>query len=213
MASLGLTHQTLSQAVYDELRKLIVSREIPPGSRLVERTLAEKFDVSRVPVREAMRRLVADGLIEERRRSGFFVTTVSDKQIQEVLEVSEALDLLLFRRVADRLDETSALVFTDLFEHTHKALELGETAKAAWLNRKFHSLSIEVSGSDYLKRQLKNVALYISWMVEYKQDPAVVLASHELIFAAVKSGSCEKVSAAIREHINGMRKAALSSND
>lgn len=95
-ARLGKSSGMLSQRVYGLIRTNIIDHSFPPGTRLIERMIAEHLGVSRVPVREALRDLVRDGFVEIHDRRGVMVPRLNRHDLQSLVEVREALDVLLF---------------------------------------------------------------------------------------------------------------------
>lgn len=88
----------LSDQAYDELVKKIISGEYPGGTTLQEEKLAMEFGISRTPVREALRRLAAEGLIEQLPRKGFQVAMPDDDALTELFECRSGLELLALKR-------------------------------------------------------------------------------------------------------------------
>src|SRR4051812_8782807 len=85
---------TLAQQVYDYLRQRILANDFPPNAALPEESLAAQLKVSRVPVREALRRLAADGLVTITPRQGAAVSSLSPKQFLDAYRLREALEVL-----------------------------------------------------------------------------------------------------------------------
>src|SRR6476661_11247128 len=83
----------LRQSVYDALIDLIVGGELPPGQHLVETELARQLGVSRQPVREALHRLEAEGWVDLRPNQGAFVHVPTDKEVDQLLDVRELLEV------------------------------------------------------------------------------------------------------------------------
>src|SRR5690606_7335602 len=94
---------TLAQQVYSHLRAGILDNTYAPGSPLPEEALAASLNVSRVPVREALRRLSAEGLIVIKPRQGATVSELTSKQFLDAYQVREALEVLAVRLAAPRL--------------------------------------------------------------------------------------------------------------
>ena len=92
--ALSVTHTDLGTAVMAELRALIIDGEFAQGERLVETELAERFDVSRGPVRDALAQLERGGLVELRPRKGSFVRSLSVADIEEIYSLRQALETL-----------------------------------------------------------------------------------------------------------------------
>ncbi len=92
----------LRELVFDTLREAIIMGEIPPGTRMMEEHLAEKLEVSRTPIREAIRQLEREGLVEIAPRRGAYVAGMSPKDCHEVLEIRAALEGLTTELAAQR---------------------------------------------------------------------------------------------------------------
>ncbi|TIM17064.1 MAG: GntR family transcriptional regulator [Mesorhizobium sp.] len=86
------TKNTLRDSVYSALKAMIVTGQIPPGSRVTENDIAAKLTVSRTPVREAFNRLERDGLVTGRPRQGYVVTEFDINMFREAFEIRELLD-------------------------------------------------------------------------------------------------------------------------
>ena len=87
-----LNHATLAEQVYQHLRQQILDNAFPPNAALPEKTLASQLNVSRVPVREALHKLAADGLVTLKPRQGAFVSSLSPRQFLDAYRVREALE-------------------------------------------------------------------------------------------------------------------------
>ncbi len=98
-----VNRNTLSQQVYNHLRAGILDNSYPPGSPLPEEALADKLKVSRVPVREALRRLSAEGLVIIKPRQGATVSELTSKQFLDAYQVREALEVLAVRLAVPKL--------------------------------------------------------------------------------------------------------------
>ncbi len=100
--TVGRVHQPLRSLVSDELRRLVVTGELPPGSRIVEDRLAERLGVSRNPVREALQALAAEGFVEILPRRGAVVAQITPEQAEDLFDVRTALEPLAARLAARR---------------------------------------------------------------------------------------------------------------
>jgi DNA-binding GntR family transcriptional regulator len=93
-----------SERAYRLIRRAIIEGDFEPGSRLVEQRIGEMFDLSRTPVREALRALAADGLVTIERNRGAMVSTMSDTDIRDLYELRARLESLAAERAALRMD-------------------------------------------------------------------------------------------------------------
>lgn len=110
--SLGvITHETIVGKITSALREAILSGNLPPGTRLVERDLAKTLDVSRAPLRESLRLLQSDGLVDMEPRRGVRVRSLTPRDVEELYELRAALEGLAVEIVIGRApdEEISAL--------------------------------------------------------------------------------------------------------
>ena len=98
-------YKPLREVIFNTLREAIIVGELKPGERLMEVQLAEKMGVSRTPVREAIRKLELEGLVEMLPRKGAHVADLSVKDIMDVLEVRATLDGLATKLSASRITD------------------------------------------------------------------------------------------------------------
>jgi DNA-binding GntR family transcriptional regulator len=101
----GLDPDGRSERAYRLIRRAIVEGDFEPGSRLVEQRIGEMFDLSRTPVREALRALAADGLVTIERNRGAMVATMSDTDIRDLYELRARLESLAAERAATRIGD------------------------------------------------------------------------------------------------------------
>lgn len=139
--------RTLSEQAYQILRRSILSGELFPGDRLVEAQLAEKLQISRTPIREAMRQLQRDNLLSQNANGGLYVATLSPADAAQLYDCRMALETLSVKEACDRSDDDLDRVgqwvekadhcANDNFErleidyHFHRAI--AETAQNPWL--------------------------------------------------------------------------------
>ena len=133
-----------AEAVSASLRELIANGDLAGGARLVERDLADRFEVSRIPMREAIQRLEREGLVEIYRNRGAVVRTLTASDIDEIYNLRALLEGDAIYRAVKRFDdETLARA-----ELVHALLGEAETTKKQGeLNREFHSLLYKPCGN------------------------------------------------------------------
>jgi len=163
---LGDEYLSLHGKVIDELRQAILSGRLKPGERLVEERLADEFGVSRNPVREAIRVLASEGLVEVTARRGASVASLSEQEARETIEVRALLEGQNARLAARRHDK-------DVLQRIEVVLNKGTEAVAAGryellsdLNQQFHHELAEAGKnrvlSDLLKRLRERTAMLFS---------------------------------------------------
>jgi DNA-binding GntR family transcriptional regulator len=138
---------------YQTIRAAILDGNVLPGSRLREEQLAAEIGVSRTPVREALRRLLADGLVESVHNSGTFVADLAPDDLFEVFELRALLEAYVARRAARTISDEQLLEL-DRLATAMEALE-GEGAEQneqfARLNTAFHTVILAASRSRWLE--------------------------------------------------------------
>ena len=144
----------LPESLMNSIEEHIVTGEYPPGTRLEEVELAETFGVSRTPIREALIRLAATGMIERRPRKGWAVTEVSPNRLCEMFDVMAELEAMCGRLAARR-----ATTFQQQkIRAAHEACRGVSDADAYFrLNEDFHFAIYDASGNGYLVEKVREV--------------------------------------------------------
>lgn len=139
-----------SSELYQSLRTRIIDGAYDPGDRLVLRRIAQEYDVSEIPVREAIRMLERDGLVEVIPYTGARVITLSPQKIRESLFVRGHLESIATGLAATRLTESQLDELSGLIERMETAAAQQATVDYAELNRVYHGLIIAASGNQVL---------------------------------------------------------------
>ena len=206
-----LNHATLAEQVYQHLRQQILANAYPSNAALPEKTLASQLNVSRVPVREALHRLAADGLVTLRPRQGAFVSSLSPRQFLDAYRVREALEelaikLALPNLTAVDLDELRRLQ-DDM--RRHAAADDADAFFAA--NHAFHALFVERSQNDYLKAiyfpLLDQMRRHISSSLGLRGGLVRSIDEHQAILGAIQAGDADEAARLLREHIHVPQRA------
>ncbi|GAB2931901.1 GntR family transcriptional regulator [Streptomyces mayteni] len=211
--------RSMQGRVIDEMRRRIISGDLPAGASLSEVVLAESFGVSRTPVREALKQLQTEGLVEIRPRVGTFVTAPSRREITELFEMKELLEGAAARLLAQR----GRVPELDRLEENLRAADAAVAADDrdgyAKLVQEFHDLLI--AGADNAKlashyRILMNQLAYSRLVTTSLSQPGRAQLSdrehhHVLELITAKDGdSAERV---MREHVRASRRALMTSLD
>ena len=148
-----IKRSTLSSMVAERLRELVISGAYEPGSQLSEVELAERFGVSRGPIREGLQRLVQDGLLRSEPHRGVFVPKVGAADIADIYLARLAIEGAALRIVAAREDRASTVaLLQDLVTQMRTATTAGRWSRVADLDMRFHSEVVRASGSTRLQR-------------------------------------------------------------
>ena len=196
-----------SDGLLSRLRELVLGDGYAPGTALSEVRLAEHFDVSRTPVREALKQLQVEGLVEIRPKVGTFVRRITRREIVEMFEVKEVLEGLAARLMARRgqIPELDQLAVN--LDRAEDATRRGDTAEYAALVHEFHQTI--VTGSDNRKLAehytgLMNQLAYHRMVLRSVQHPGRLsrsCAEHRWIVELIAQKDGVGAELAMREHV------------
>lgn len=154
---LGKSHSPLCGLVTEQLRAAILSGQYKAGERLVEEQLAQEFAVSRNPIREALRVLAAEGLVEVKPRHGATVAVMSHQDICEMIEVRATLEGLNARLAARRHDPKIVARLEQVLEKGRQRAGSGDKRTFVALNADFHNLLAEAGGNTTLGEMVRSL--------------------------------------------------------
>jgi DNA-binding GntR family transcriptional regulator len=193
----------------DQVRAVILERigngKLPPGGRIVEAALAEEFGVSAIPVREAIRELVAMGVLEFANHKGAWVRQVSLAETVEALEVRAALEAMAGRAAAPRLRGRCAALRREAAA-TLRAARRRDFAAYQNHNQFFHRLIVEASDNRVLLRTWNTLAFEVRTrpILEClkRGSPAAMAREHSAIVTALEAGDGTRAGALLALHSN-----------
>ncbi|MFI2101910.1 GntR family transcriptional regulator [Isoptericola sp. NPDC019693] len=202
-----------SARVARAVREQIVDGAREPGSRLVERDLAAELGVSRIPVRDALRTLVAEGLVTPRPRTWAVVREFSDADVDHLHEVREATDPLHFRLAATRRTQAQLDGLTEAWRREDAAARAGDGPTARRAGADFHELVVEAAGNPVLLELHRVVASRVRWLLGQHRDLQAIADEHRELLDAVRAGDGESAARLAREHLRTSRSAAQGLRD
>lgn len=195
----------LRDVVFHTLREAILKGELKPGERLMELQLAAKLGVSRTPIREAIRMLELEGLAVTVPRKGAQVAKMTEKDLEDVLQIRRALDELAVSLACDNMTE-------DILEQLHEALlrfaestRTGNVKQIAQTDMAFHEVIYQAADNPKLVSLLNNLREQMyRYRVEYlKKDDVypVLIEEHERIYEGLKRKDKETVVRIVGNHV------------
>ena len=196
---------TLSEDLRAELEDMIVGGALPPGARVDEGELAARFNVSRTPVREAMKALIATGLLETRSRQGVTVAAISIPILLEMFEMMAALEGLCAKLAARRANRDEKATLRAIHARLTTALDTETPDLFYAINREFHDLLYEASHTHFIASQTrslrKRVGAYRKHVTFQPGRMAATIGEHERILKAIDCGDAEVAYRAASEHV------------
>ena len=154
--------RTVRDMVYETLRQAIFEGRFKHGERLVEKELAEQLQVSRTPVREAFRKLEAEGLIRHYPRKGVLVRGITAEDIIEIYAIREALETMAISFVVENVTEGEKEKLYKLIEKMKVLIEIGDDEELVRASRLFHELLLKASRMPRLVALINNYQDYIA---------------------------------------------------
>lgn len=198
-------YKTVRDAVFDTIRKGILNGYFKPGERIIESQLAERMNVSRTPVREALRRLEVEKLVENLPRKGMIVTTLNDSQIFEIFNIRSALEGLAINLAIDNSDDELFNNLQDCINNMKDAINTGDIKKQIDYNTKFHDYILIKTYSPMLVDMLNNIKgqiqLYRYHSLSLIGRPEISYNEHEHILNFIKNKDKENAEKYIKIHI------------
>jgi DNA-binding GntR family transcriptional regulator len=201
----------LRDRIHDRLRTAIISGEMPPGTPVIEAELATRLGASRTPVREALRRLEAEGLLEPRGLRGSVVRALASDEVDCIFEIREALESLAARRAARAIGEPDLRKLTHYVERMRASID--DANEMERHDTAFHDVILAVANGDRLKRMLtelrEELIAYRFLSLSDEDRRHATVAEHEGILDALRARDQNAAASRTAEHIANARVAVL----
>ncbi len=213
----GRNRTSLGARAREAVRERIVDGRYPMGARLVEREVAEELRMSRVPVREALRALVAEGLLELLPHSGVRVRRLERDDVRYLYEVWEPLAVQASRLAARRVAGTADGVAPGLdalrasLARAEEAAGEEEGAREVAAHTEFHERIVALAGNPLLARTMEQLSWQLQLLFGMREEPAHMRAQHAEIFRHIAAGDEDLAAASTLLHVRDSRAVALRS--
>ncbi|MFE5888604.1 GntR family transcriptional regulator [Streptomyces sp. NPDC002285] len=189
------------ERVLATLRQDIIAGRLLPGDRLVERELADRFGVSRVPVREAIRALVAEGFVHFETPRRTVVRRLSPADVKELFELREALEVYAAGLAASRATPEDLADLRELLRAAASATEAGDAEKITDVNTRFHNRILAMAGNSLLTSVMEPVDGRLRWLTRQNEEWPQLLTEHQDLYEAIASGDPERARAHTLTHV------------
>ncbi|MEM1385841.1 MAG: GntR family transcriptional regulator [Pseudomonadota bacterium] len=206
MKDTPLTAQASAERVADLLRERIVKGELAPGSRLVERKLSAELEVSRTPVREALKLLRADGLVEISMHRGAQIVSYTAEEAEELFELIAVLESLAAERLARRMHPDVMERLEDLHVQMLRQYEARDASAYFDTNTEIHDTIVTSSGNAVLLESHRRVMVraqrgrFLAIMDSARWQQAVD--EHEAVMEAFRHRDATAAARVWREHLS-----------
>jgi len=203
----------LRDVAFNTLRQAILTGELKPGERLMEIRLADKLGVSRTPIREAIHKLALEGLVTMVPRHGAEVAQITEKSMNDVLEVRRALDALCAELACDRITDEELAALKQACDHFEQCVAEKDTRKIAQADVALHNIIVHATGNQRLIQLINNLSEQMyRYRFEYIKDSnrhEALVEEHKIIYQSIVNKDKETAAAAARTHIDNQKKAII----
>jgi DNA-binding GntR family transcriptional regulator len=204
----ALEARNLPDQLADQLAIMIAKGELKPGQRILEKKISEMRGVSRIPVREALRLLQAQGVVRTEPNRGTYVIGFTADEIHEVFELRLAVERIALRRIIER-KTPKALIASQLsvaIEAMRRAAEIGDRLAMCQADLSFHDRIIDLAASPMLEATWRLLSRGVLVFLMSEHAGTVVslspgIANHEALLAALESDSSALLDEHIEHHI------------
>lgn len=198
-------NKSLTSLIFEKIREDILNGRYASGDKLVEIKLADELGVSRTPVREALKQLELDGLVDNIPNRGVVVKGISKEDIDDILTIRLCIEGLVGRWAAERILDHEIKELEEIFDLMEFYSHKGDVDKLFELNTKFHETLYQTTKSRYLESVLNDFQLFIksarnsSLKVKGRMEHA--LEEHRAIVSALRNHDVEGTQKALVAHI------------
>lgn len=197
---------TASEFVYEQLRKKIFDKELASGQRLPEISIAKEMNVSRTPVREALRRLESEGLVQIVPGWGACLASPTRQEIIDTYEVRETLEIMAVRKAARRITPLQLCMLQEQIDAEREIFIRRDLEAYLRVNDSFHIIIAESSGNGALAGYIRNVLsrifvqmIFFESFFDFDTNPS--LEEHITILEALRAHDEERCATLIQEHL------------
>lgn len=201
--------KSLTSMIFEKIREDILVGEYISGEKIVEAKLAEEFGVSRTPVREALKQLELDGLVDNIPNRGVIVKGISKQDIDDIFAIRIAIEGIAAKWAIERMEESDLEKMKEIFELMEFYTFKKDVDKIAELNTKFHEIIYNATKSRYLEHVLTDFQFFMK-TTRYKSlsSPGRMestLEEHREVLDAFMHKDIDRAVKAILEHISNSR--------
>lgn len=154
-------NKSMREKVYDTLKQMIIDGVIKPGERIIETEYSNKFQISRTPIREAIRMLELEGLVESQTTGGVIVKTLTREEISEIYKIRIALESLIIEEIIKKINNQDIKKLEKVLKNTKKAFEVKDIEKFFSLFTEFNQILYDIASLPKVTGMINNINLYL----------------------------------------------------
>ncbi|MEO5877728.1 MAG: GntR family transcriptional regulator [Streptosporangiaceae bacterium] len=203
---------SLRDLAYETLRDQIIRVELAPGQRLFERDMAAQLNVSRIPLREALRRLETDGLVLVVPGKGALVSPFTPADVRDLFDVRENLESLAARLAAQRAGKDGLWLLGRRLRECETATRQGRPQRLAVANSLFHGEIVRLAANPLLISMMGPIEVRMQRLFHLtaERDPVQQCSEHEELYEAIASGNALAAETCALRHVTDWRQPCLA---
>lgn len=195
-------HPTLREKILENIRDAIISGSMKPGSKVSEPELAERFGISRTPIREAFRQLESEGYLTVIPRKGAVVTTFSQKEVEEFYAIKSILEGYAARRACTKLTDREIARLETINDKLQELAEQDNIKQFFRIHNDFHELFIKAADNEKLKEMISGLVTRFQRLrlmsLSLPGRMKVSVQEHRKIIEAFRKRDCETAESLVR---------------
>lgn len=195
----------LGDAVYETLKTAIVKGDLQPGQRLVEQQLSNRLRTSRIPIREAIKKLEQEDLVEKMAGKGWVVRNITKEEVEEAFGIRAVLESYAAYLATERVTDALITRLENTIGLYRQALARGDTEALMSANTQFHEMIYKASGSGKLYSLINNfrdsISRYRRTLLTNLDFARISLEDHVQMVSAMRKKDKELVESLVRKHI------------
>jgi DNA-binding GntR family transcriptional regulator len=209
--------RTLHSEIVDAIREMIVDGHLEPGQKIPEKELCDRFDISRTPLREALKALAAEGMLELLPQRGARVAILDEEEVAELFPIIAAMEALAGELACDRITAPQVEEIRQMHERMLSAFNQSDRLEYAMLNRAIHMAIFDAAGNAALTALYRNMELKIRnirhTMRQLPDDWKQALDDHNEMLFALGVRDKVRLSAIMKQHVLNTAEAVRHSMD
>ncbi len=195
----------LAEAAYAQLHNLILAGHLPPDSAITENSIVERIKIGKTPVREAMRRLVLEGLLDVTPRLGYTVIGITRQDVDDIFQMRVIVEVAAAQLAVEHMSDDALDRLQELSITGYDPTDSASLERYAVQNTEFHDIIAKRSGNQRLADQISRLMLESRRFVQIAQltpeHGQLVVSQHQAIVDALGARDRDAVSEAVRVHV------------
>ncbi len=203
---MAITKDNISQQIHKDLKKKILKQDFKSGDQLCIRTLAEEYNISYMPIRDALNMLDAEGMVEKKPRVGYFVKKYTFKEVKDIMETRKMFELYCIDNHFSRIDKDKISALLKKIQETEKF----SRTEFNRLDIEFHDEIINASNNSYLLERFGRIRELVMFFRHLDIDGIKKANQYHIsIMEAILAGNKEKTREILSDHIDNATKSIL----